>query len=181
MSLDFTLFHPIPQGKRERPVGTKGKGKGTGYRIGAWISLGIQTVRARTHDTKRFPGWTHTPTSDLHATVHVRVQGGQHSCARENTLYVHLQVYTCVCGRGHMQCVNGIFVFTVSVSHICVRICTHAHLGAHSHLARVATIQKFVLEATLCATTTKDVFSVHVFPHSAASGPLYATVTPQGI
>ena len=66
MSLDFTLLHLIPQGKRERPVGQKGKGKGTvAATFGAWISLGIQTARARTHDTKRFPGWTHTPTSDL--------------------------------------------------------------------------------------------------------------------
>ena len=67
MSLEFTLFHLIPQGKRERPVGQKGKGKGAVARFGACISLGIQTARARTHDTKRFPGWTHPPTSD-HST-----------------------------------------------------------------------------------------------------------------
>lgn len=53
MSFDFTLFDSIPPGKRERPMGQKGNGKeaAADHRFGAWISLGIQTARARTHDT----------------------------------------------------------------------------------------------------------------------------------
>jgi hypothetical protein len=67
--------HLISQGKRERPVGQKGKGKGAAaaadHGFGAGISLGIQTARARTHDTKRFPGWTHPPTSDIYIYIFI--------------------------------------------------------------------------------------------------------------
>ena len=77
----FTLFHSIPQGKRERPVGQKGKGKGTDSTFGAWISLGIQTARARTHDTKRFPGWTHLDSLDL--LDHTREKGRPPTPQRE--------------------------------------------------------------------------------------------------
>ena len=49
----------------------KGKGKEHAPRFGAWISLGIQTARARTHDTKRFPGWTHPPTSDTYIYIYI--------------------------------------------------------------------------------------------------------------
>ena len=47
-------------------MGQKGKGKGAAdARFGAWISLGIQTARARTHDTKRFPGYGGLPKGEL--------------------------------------------------------------------------------------------------------------------
>jgi len=44
----------------------KGKRKNSGTRSFTPISLDIQgRAYARTHDTKRFPGWTHPPTSDV--------------------------------------------------------------------------------------------------------------------
>ena len=60
MSLEFTLFHLIPQGKRERPVGQKGKGRGPRPDLGPGSHKATKP-HARTHDTKRFPGWSHSP------------------------------------------------------------------------------------------------------------------------
>ena len=85
MSLGFTVFHSIPQDKRERLVGQKGKGKrAADSTSGAWMSLGIQTARPRTHDTKRFPGWTHPPTSDVYA----------HAC-----IYIYIYTYVYIYRR----------------------------------------------------------------------------------
>ena len=90
MSLEFTLFHLIPQGTRERPVGQKGKGKGAVSRFGAWISLGIQTARARTHHTKRFPGWNHPPTSDIYIYIY-----------RHIYIYIYITILTTIYKTGH--------------------------------------------------------------------------------
>ena len=74
-SYDFTI---ITQGKREnfpREKGKgkaarskKGKGKGADPRFGPIFTLHPDRAHARSHarhDTKRFPGWTHPPTSDI--------------------------------------------------------------------------------------------------------------------
>ena len=80
VSFDVTWFHFIPfnptreKGKARGAKGKREGGRGADHRFGAWISLGIQTARARTHDTKRFPGWTHPPTSDISLCMCIYMQ-----------------------------------------------------------------------------------------------------------
>ena len=55
------------KGKREHLVGEKGKGKGADPEFGPISTLQPDCAHARTNErneTKRFPGWTHPPTSD---------------------------------------------------------------------------------------------------------------------
>ena len=62
-SLSLTLLSP--EGKREMHTGLKRKGKRINGIPALDLSLSIQTARARTHDTKRFPGQTPLPPPKL--------------------------------------------------------------------------------------------------------------------
>ena len=64
--LELHKENKLTQGKRGNPPGLKGKGKAATLRFSFCIHL-TSTPRARTNErneTKRFPGWTHPPTSD---------------------------------------------------------------------------------------------------------------------
>ena len=59
-----------PKGKRERSAPHKGERENAGNNFRDPVPLGNQTARTHAgthaqHDTKRFPSWTHPPTSDL--------------------------------------------------------------------------------------------------------------------
>jgi len=68
VSLGLTWSHK-GKGKRENIPSTKGKGKGATPEFHPISTLQPDQALARTNErneTKRFPGWTHPPTSDLH-------------------------------------------------------------------------------------------------------------------
>jgi hypothetical protein len=74
VSVDFLRFHrshrekgiALPKGKKKASLGEKVKGKDGPPEIFTWIPLHIQKPRgARTHETKRFPGYGGLPKGEL--------------------------------------------------------------------------------------------------------------------
>ena len=68
VSLGLTWSHLVSQGKRENLPSRRGKGKGAPPQFHPISTLQPDRAHARTNErneTKRFPGWTHPPTSDL--------------------------------------------------------------------------------------------------------------------
>ena len=65
------------------------KGKGPGSKFGAQISLGNVCARA-TNAKRRFPGWTHPPTSDItYLPTYI--------CMCISYVYVYVSICICIC------------------------------------------------------------------------------------
>ena len=74
-SLSFTWSHLVSLGltlvcfstrEKGKARGGKGKGKAAGLSFDLDLTRQRHRAYARTHDTKRFPGWTHPPTSHIY-------------------------------------------------------------------------------------------------------------------